>query len=430
MINYIRGYYVLIVEGIDAEKYLNFICKSRISIYNVKRISNTKIEFCVNRGDLKKIKNTYRGSKFEIKIKQKTGIPFLAKRIYRYKTMVFSAIVSLFLLLLTTQFVTDIYIQVPEGIKKEDIRKELYQVGLKPGVYKKSIDRKEIRDHIMLKFNDVAYLSINVKGTNIFVTVTKKAETLKSVEQSNYCNIIAKKDGIIEKVIARSGNSVVQKGDIVRKGDVLINGSNNKSIPEVWATTFYEASKSASYEEVVKEKTGNKKNVYTLSFYDNKYTIRRNIKYNDYVIENQEYKLSLGNYTFPLKLKVSTFYETEDKKIEKDKEQVKKELKEKTLKELDYIIPASARIVDSKHDYKVNKNMLEYTITVQTSENIANVYSLSKAEAENMIREQNTHKEGEEVVPSNPEKRPINDIRNEFENTNNKEEDNKDQNTN
>ena len=105
----------------------------------------------------------------------------------------------------------------------------------------------------MLKFNDVAYLSINVKGTNIFVTVTKKAETLKSVEQSNYCNIIAKKDGIIEKVIARSGNSVVQKGDIVRKRDVLINGSNNKSIPEVWATTFYEASKSASYEEVVKE---------------------------------------------------------------------------------------------------------------------------------------------------------------------------------
>lgn len=106
------------------------------------------------------------------------------------------------------------------------------------------------------------------------------------------------------------------------------------------------------------------------------------------------------------------------------------ELKEKTLKELDYTIPASARIVDSKHNYKVNNNMLEYTITVQTSENIADVYSLSKAEAENMIREQNTQKEGEEAVPSNPEKRPINDIRNEFEGTNNEEEDNKDKNEN
>lgn len=47
-----------------------------------------------------------------------------------------------------------------------------------------------------------------------------------------------------------------------------------------------------------------------------------------------------------------------------------------------------------------------------------------------MIREQNTPKEGEEAVPSNPEKRPINDIRNEFEGTNNEEEDNKDKNEN
>ena len=69
--------------------------------------------------------------------------------------------------------------------------------------------------------------------------------------------------------------------------------------------------------------------------------------------------------------------------------------------------------------------MLEYTITVQTSENIANIYSLSKAEAENMIRQQNIPKEGEEVQPSNPEKRPINDIRNEFDNPDNKENDDK-----
>lgn len=430
MISFIRGYYTVTVEGLDTESFLNYLIRNKIYVYNVNRMEKSKIQFNIDRNNYKKLKKIHRSNKFKIKVKKQTGIPFIAKRIYTYRGMVICAIISLIILMSTSQFVTDVYITAPEGIDKTALKKELYIQGVKPGVYKKSIDRKEIRDHIMLKFNDVAYLSINVKGTNIFVTVTKKAETLKSVEQSNYCNIIAKKDGIIEKVIARSGNSVVQKGDIVRKGDVLINGSNNKSIPEVWATTFYEASKSASYEEVVKEKTGNKKNVYTLSFYDNKYTIRRNIKYNDYVIENQEYKLSLGNYTFPLKLKVSTFYETEDKKIEKDKEQVKKELKEKTLKELDYIIPASARIVDSKHDYKVNKNMLEYTITVQTSENIANVYSLSKAEAENMIREQNTPKEGEEVVPSNPEKRPINDIRNEFENTNNKEEDNKDQNTN
>lgn len=431
MISYIRGYYVITVEGIGVERFLNHLIRNGIKVYNVNKISNTKIEFCVDRQDMKNFKEVYRGSSYEIKVKQKTGIPFILKRIYKHKGMWICAILSLFLLMLTSQFVTDIYIQVPEGIKKEEIRKELYEAGLKPGVYKKSIDRKELRDHIMLTFDQVAYMSINVKGTNIFVTVTKKSETLKTEEQSNYCNIIARKNGIIEKVIPRSGNAVKNTGDIVQKGEVLINGADTKSVPEVWASTFYEVTKSASYEDTKKEKTGEKKNVYTINFYDNKYTIRRNIDYKDYTIENKEHNLSLGDYTFPIKINISTFYETKDVQVKKDKEELKKDLSDKALKDLDYIIPASARIVDVKHNYKVSKNnMLEYSITVRTSENIAKVNPLTKSEAEQIIKEQNTPKDGSEVVPSNPEKRPINDIRNEFENNRSSKDDTKEENDN
>ncbi len=48
--------------------------------------------------------------------------------------------------------------------------------------------------------------------------------------------------------------------------------------------------------------------------------------------------------------------------------------------------------------------MLEYLITVQTSENIAKIYPLSKSEAERFIKEESKPDEGEEEVPSNPEK--------------------------
>ncbi len=65
----------------------------------------------------------------------------------------------------------------------------------------------------MQEIDEVAYLSINVKGTNVFVTVTKKKDDESTkVANSNYCNIIASKNGIIEKVIARSGEAVVQVG--------------------------------------------------------------------------------------------------------------------------------------------------------------------------------------------------------------------------
>jgi similar to stage IV sporulation protein len=418
LLSYIRGYYTIIIEGIGIEQFLNHLKRNGICVYDVKRIKNTSLEFKVDRRDLKGVKELYRGSNFEIKIKQKTGIPFLAKRIYKYKAMWICAIISLAFLMGTSQFVTDVYIQTPEGIKKEELRKEFSKAGVRPGVYKKSIDRKEVRDTIMSKFDDVAYVSINVKGTNIFVTVTKKAESLKSTDDSNYCNIIALKNGIIEKVIPRSGRQIVQKGDIVQKGAVLLNGSNNRAIPEVWASTFYESKKSANYINMKKTKTGEKKKVRTYMFYDKKLTFRKKIKYRDYIVENSEKKLSIGNYTFPLKIRTSIFYETRDVKVKKNQQELKKELSKKALKELEYMIPVSARIVDVKHSYKINKNILEYVITVQTSENIAKVYPLSKAEAEKLIKEQNKPKEdeeGQEEIPSNPEKRPINDIRNEFE---------------
>lgn len=418
MISYIRGYYVITVEGIGTEQFLNHLIRNKVNVYNVKRISSTKIEFCVEKENIKRFKQVYRGSKFDIKVKQKTGFPFVVKRIYKHKGMWIFAIVSLLMLMITSQFVTDIYIQSPEGINQDELRKELYEAGLKPGIYKKNIDRKEIRDQLMGKFEDIAYVSLNVKGTNIFVTVTKKAETLKSKEESNYCNIIAKKNGIIEKVIPRSGSQVKNPGDIVQKGDVLLNGANTKAIPEVWASTFYEVKKSASCIDTEKQKTGNSKKVFTFKFYDKKHIIRRKINYSDYTIENKEYKFTFGDYTFPLSIEVSTFFETKNVEVKKDKEELKKELAKQALKEIDYIVPPSAKYVDVKHAYKVNKNMLEYVVTVYASENIAQVYNLSKSEAEQIVKEQGKTEEGEEI-PSNPQKRPINDIRNEFEENDN-----------
>ncbi|MBP3907134.1 MAG: sporulation protein YqfD, partial [Peptostreptococcaceae bacterium] len=110
MISYIRGYYVISIEGINIEKFLNILIRNKINIYDVKRINNTKMEFKVDRKDFKEFKEIYRNSKYDVKVKQKMGLPFLAKRIYKYKGMWICAIISLVILMSTSLFVTDIYI--------------------------------------------------------------------------------------------------------------------------------------------------------------------------------------------------------------------------------------------------------------------------------------------------------------------------------
>ena len=416
MISFIRGYYTVTVEGLDTESFLNYLIRNKIYVYNVNRMEKSKIQFNIDRNNYKKLKKIHRSNKFKIKVKKQTGIPFIAKRIYTYRGMVICAIISLIILMSTSQFVTDVYITAPEGIDKTALKKELYIQGVKPGVYKKSIDRKIVRENIMGKFKQIAYVSINVKGTNIFVNITKKDESQNSDENSNYCNIIAQKDGIIEKIVPRSGEAIVQEGDIVKKGDVLINGANTTAQPEVWAMTFYEAKKTSNYIDIKNQRTGNKKNVYTISFYDKKYKILRNIKYRDYEIENNIKELRLGDYTFPIKITVSTFYEVKKVENKIDVEKLKKELSSKVLKQLEYTIPVSARIFDVKDKYNVDKSMIEYVVTVTTKEDIAKLDILTKSEAEAIIKsniEKKNQEDGEQKI-SNPEKRPINDIRNEF----------------
>ena len=416
MISFIRGYYTVTVEGLDTESFLNYLIRNKIYVYNVNRMEKSKIQFNIDRNNYKKLKKIHRSNKFKIKVKKQTGIPFIAKRIYTYRGMVICAIISLIILMSTSQFVTDVYITAPEGIDKTALKKELYIQGVKPGVYKKSIDRKIVRENIMGKFKQIAYVSINVKGTNIFVNITKKDESQNSDENSNYCNIIAQKDGIIEKIVPRSGEAIVQEGDIVKKGDVLINGANTTAQPEVWAKTFYEAKKTSNYIDIKNQRTGNKKNVYTISFYDKKYKILRNIKYRDYEIENNIKELRIGDYTFPVKITVSTFYEVKKVENKIDVEKLKKELSSKVLKQLEYTIPVSARILDVKDKYNVDKSMIEYVVTVTTKEDIAKLDILTKSEAEAIIKsniEKKNQEDGEQKI-SNPEKRPINDIRNEF----------------
>ena len=70
MISYIRGYYVITVEGVSVERFLNHLMRNGIKVYNVKKISSTKIEFNLDREDIKAFKNVYRGSNFQVKIKQ------------------------------------------------------------------------------------------------------------------------------------------------------------------------------------------------------------------------------------------------------------------------------------------------------------------------------------------------------------------------
>ena len=90
----------------------------------------------------------------------------------------------------------------------------------------------------------------------------------KLIDTSTPCNIVASKDGIIHQPIVMEGELVVEVGDTVRKGQLLVSGIIEHQDTQIvryvharaniWARTWYEGKGQADFSSVLKTRTGRK----------------------------------------------------------------------------------------------------------------------------------------------------------------------------
>lgn len=99
-------------------------------------------------------------------------------------------------------------------------------------------------------------MGIDIEGTNVKVNIVKADKAPNIIDNSDYCNIVASKAGIIKKIIAQNGTAIVKVGDQVQKGDILIAGYMEgkytdtryvHSLGEVEAIVSYQKSKEIKF---------------------------------------------------------------------------------------------------------------------------------------------------------------------------------------
>ena len=108
--------------------------------------------------------------------------------------------------------------------KQAQILQIVENEGVKIGKYKGKVDLQGLINKIRLEREDVAWVGMEIKGTNLIIKIAEADEKPEIIDENEYCNIVATKDGIIAKVEALNGTPAVNANDTVKKGDVLIKG--------------------------------------------------------------------------------------------------------------------------------------------------------------------------------------------------------------
>lgn len=381
LLNYILGYVRITVEGYYIERFINICRKNKIVIWNLKRDKSVQLNLNIGIKDFKEIKKIAKKTKCKVKIIKKKGLPFLFNRYKKRKIFFGFLLLILMLIGISSNFIWNIEIKIENAEQLDNIYEDITSAGLETGKMKNKINTKEIINQIRLKRNDIAWMGIELKGTNAIVKLVKAESKPDIVDEEDYCNIVSDKVGVITKINAKNGTLAVNVGDTVNVGTVLINGWMEGKYTgiryvhaqgDIEAKVWYTKSTKILYNTTERSETGNIENKYKIKFNNFEINLSKRVsKFKIYDTIDTEKKFKLfSDFYLPITLIKTTNKEEKEETKNYDFEQAKNLGVQQLEEELNENITDSNKIVNKNINTYEKEDGLEVVVTYEVLENI------------------------------------------------------------
>ena len=381
LFNYILGYVNIKIEGFYIERFIN-ICKSKnILLWNMKREKLSILYANIGINDFKIIKSIAKTSGCNIKLNKKMGLPFIFNRYKKRKMFFILLLFVLVVLLISSNYIWNIEVIGDNTIDKNEIIKELKNKGLSEGKTKNKIDVKSVINDLRMERKDIAWIGIDIKGTNAIVEIVETEKKPEIVKSDEYCNIISEKSGVITKINVSNGTAKVKVGDIVKKGDILVEGKLEgkytdpiyvHATAEIEIKTWYSIRKNFEYTQVIEQRTGKTETKYSIKINNLQINLYKVLsKFENYDTINENKKLSLfSNFYLPIEIVKIENYEKENKTVEYSKDELKKKSINELEEELNKQINDEEKILDKYVNYKENDGYIDIELVYEVLESV------------------------------------------------------------
>ena len=349
LLNYIFGYLNVTVEGYYIERFINTCMSKGIFFWGMKRTKSTIMHMNIGADEFKQAIKIAKKHGCRIKIDNKHGLPFVLKKYKKRKIFFLLLLLVLVSIYILSRFIWNIEIDGNTTIDRNEIIQALNDGGLNVGTLKSKVNTEEIINQIRYKRDDIAWIGIELTGTNAIVKIVESEVKPEIVNDSDYCNIVASKDGIIEKATAQNGTIMVTNGQEVKKGDIIIAGYMEGKYTdryyvnaqgEVKAKVTYTQNEKIYKKETKKEKTSNSENKYAIKINNFKINFYKTLsKYENYDTMYTSKKIKLfSNFYLPIEIIKYTNYEVTNTEITYNEEQAKDEGTKRAEEKLNSLI--------------------------------------------------------------------------------------------
>ncbi len=217
------------VNNNDAVKTANVLHSGGINHQKMRKTSEGDLVFSIRLKDDRQVKALLDKSCIKVYSIKGRGLPFLIKRYKKRYGIAVGFFLFVAILFVSKLFVWEVNISGNDSVSSESVEEQLCEAGFGVGTFIPSVDFYTLCNNFLRTTEDFSFVSVNMEGTTAIVEVRerKKAPTDEAKKASN---LVAKYSGQIESMTVYSGKTVVEKGAVVKEGDLLVSGFLEKKI--------------------------------------------------------------------------------------------------------------------------------------------------------------------------------------------------------
>lgn len=381
--NYLRGYVIIEVSGFSVERFINLAIHKGIYLWGINRNVNGIILKVGIKG-FKMLKPCVRKTKCHIKIVKKIGLPFLLHKYRKRKILATGFLFFILILYILSSFIWTVEITGNNRIDKNAIIDYSIEAGLKPGVFRNTIDLRQLEKDFMNHFSEISWIAISVKGTKATIELTETIKKTEIIDRTKPCDIIAKKNGLIISIATNAGTPKVKAKDVVDQGDLLVSGllvigegeEQKKQYihasAQIKAKLWYQFELSENIKYNDKIFTGQTKKDYSIQIKDKKINVlKASISYSNYDKISDTKLLNLGgDFELPIKLIVDEYKEYTLEPKTRTSEQIKKMIEAQIEDTISRELGDNIQIIDKSINYTALKDKVTAKVVITTIEDI------------------------------------------------------------
>ncbi len=360
--SFVNGKIKLKIVTKNPEQLLNIFWKREIKVVNVRRENLYTLSLTIKSEYLSEIEKVCEETNSKLVVEKVGRILKLATNFKGYITLISGLVISFGILFSLSFFIWKIDIKGDKHVSPYEIRQVIKELGINKGILKSKINTEFLEEQIVTKNKNVLWSKVRVQGSTLQVEVVESFRPPVIEIDNSLGTIVADKDGEVVRVYTQSGTAVVKPGDIVKKGDLLIDGYQGKEggtyeiapVGSVIAKTFLEFEESIELEGVKSVNTKNKETEYYIEIFGKKLYFKK------YKGEFENFEKVSYDSKF---IKKNIYYEVNKSSYTLDPENVKKDLVDyytknvkQNLKDTDVIVSVLVKdeIVGNKLNIKIS----------------------------------------------------------------------------